>query len=218
MSNNRSTLNKPDAEFLAQVNAIKEQCTENAMAWDIDQTRLMTLTHLTDSANTDYENNSNPITRNQVTSAKKKASFGELKHFLGPFIDYLEGNLNVPESALAFMGLRPRTHHAHAPLPVPPVAPVATLVRQHDEITVYVAQPEHSQPTQSVNPKRYHGFKLRWRFAGETEDRFEITTRLHFTLHFDRADEGKTVILAAAWVNPRLEAGPWSPDVTEVLG
>lgn len=33
-----------------------------------------------------------------------------------------------------------------------------------------------------------------------------------------QADETKRVILSAAWVNPRLQPGPWSNDVTEVIG
>jgi hypothetical protein len=91
-------------------------------------------------------------------------------------------------------------------------------VRQHDEITVYVARPEHDQPTQGVKPTKYHSFKLRWRYEGETADRFELSTRLHYTLRFDREDETKRVILSAAWINPRLEAGPWSEDISEVIG
>jgi hypothetical protein len=64
----------------------------------------------------------------------------------------------------------------------------------------------------------YGGFTVRWRLEGETQDHTETVERLHLTLHFAREDEGKKVILSAAWVNPRLEPGPFSPDVTEILG
>jgi hypothetical protein len=31
-------------------------------------------------------------------------------------------------------------------------------------------------------------------------------------------DRGKEVFLSAAWVNPRLEPGPWSDEITEIVG
>ncbi|MDR2119915.1 MAG: hypothetical protein LBP64_03450 [Tannerella sp.] len=42
------------------------------------------------------------------------------------------------------------------------------------------------------------------------------STRLHMTLLFDEADEGKHVTFTAAWINPRLQHGPWS-DAIKVL-
>ncbi|MDR0348723.1 MAG: hypothetical protein LBH90_04415, partial [Tannerella sp.] len=62
------------------------------------------------------------------------------------------------------------------------------------------------------------GFKLRWRFEDETTYHFEISTRLRRTLFFGRENETRRVILSAAWVNPRMEEGPWSEDITEVIG
>jgi hypothetical protein len=57
-------------------------------------------------------------------------------------------------------------------------------------------------PAQSAAQKKYHGFKLRWKFEGEMTYRTEISTRLHCMLHFDREDETKRVVMAAAWINP----------------
>jgi hypothetical protein len=208
----RSTLSKPDAPFLALANGINEQCTEHATEWGLSPTRLSTLNTLTQKANTTYAANNDRPTRNLITTANKRAAFNELKHFLGPFIDYLESNLDVPDDALAYMGLRSRTRHAHEPLAAPTEAPVVSITARHGEIVVYVARPEHGHPTHSARMRNYHGFKLRWRFEGETEDRTELSTRLRHTLRFHRDDEGKRVVLAAAWVNPRLEAAPWSED------
>jgi hypothetical protein len=102
------------------------------------------------NANNAYQINSDVSTRNATTSANKKAAFGELKHFLGPFIDYLEVNTKVPDTALEFMGLRPRHQPVHKPLPRPTDQPVVSVRRLHDELTVYVAQPERDQPTKGV--------------------------------------------------------------------
>jgi hypothetical protein len=213
-----SFLERPDGQFIASANTIKDQCTQHAAEWHIDQERLNTLTVLTANANTAYEANSDRATRNHITATNKKAAFGELKHFLSIFINYLEGNLSVPDETLAIMGLRSREHHAHLPLPRPEETAAVTVVRQHDEMTVYVARAEQGQPTRSTTRASYRGFKIRWRFEDETAYRTEISTRLHYTIHFDRKDEGRRVVIAVAWVNPRLEEGPWSGDIAEVVG
>lgn len=213
-----SFLEKPDGQFIASANTIKDQCTQHAGEWQIDQERLNTLTVLTTNANTAYNANSDRATRNHITATNKKAAFAELKHFLSLFINYLEGNLSVPDEALAIMGLRSREHHAHQPYDRPDETPATKVVRQHDEMTLYVSRAVQGQPTQSTTRPGYRGFKIRWRFEDETVYRTDISTRLHYTLHFDRQDEGRRVVIAVAWVNPRLEEGPWSEDIVEVVG
>ncbi|MDR2449142.1 MAG: hypothetical protein LBD52_04205 [Prevotellaceae bacterium] len=218
MSTSRSTLNRPDAEFLAKANNINEQCHLHGPEWDIEPPRLTQFNTLLAAANTAYEANNHESTKNAITSAHKKSTFGELKHFMGPFIDYLEVNTNVPDEALAFMGLRSREHHVHQPLPRPTEAPVISVRRQHDEITVYAARPEQDHPTAGVAPAHYHGFALRYRVDGEERYETVMSSRLHHTLFFERADEGKRILLSAAWVNPRLETGPWCVETSEVIG
>jgi hypothetical protein len=213
-----SKMKLPDKDFIAYASTINSQCTEHSTEWGLDAARLSTLSTLTVNANTAYEANSDKAKRNLITSTNKKTAFGELKHFLPLFIDYLEGNLTVPDEALEVMGLRPRTHHVHEPLPRPAEAPVLAVIKQHDEMTAYVSRAELGHPTQSEKRKGYHGFKLRWRFEDETAFHIELSTRLHYTVHFDRADETKRVIMSAAWINPRLEEGPWSDDITEIVG
>jgi hypothetical protein len=149
---------------------------------------------------------------------EKNRAFGELKHFLSLFINYLEGNEMVPDDGLKDMHLRPRTPAGRQPLPVPVEAPMVTVARQHDELTVYVTRIEHGQPADGVQLKPYHGFKLRWKFEDETKWRFELSTRLHYILYFDRKDEGRRVILSVAWVNTRLHEGPWTEDMPQMIG
>jgi hypothetical protein len=83
---------------------------------------------------------------------------------------------------------------------------------------VYVARPEHDQPTSGIAPHQYHSFMVRYKFEGDADYKTVVSTRLHHTLFFGRDDEGKRVTLSAAWVNPRLEPGPWSDDISEVIG
>jgi hypothetical protein len=215
----KSAFQQPDAEFLAHANSIDGQCHEHETDWGIEQSRLATLETVLFNANTAYNANVDKATKNAITVANKNATFGELKHVLGTFIDYLELNTQVPDAALEAMGLRPRQHHAHQPLPRPTEQLVLTTKKQHDEITVYAARPEQDHPTASVGPVHYHGFALRYKLEGEGEvEKTVISTRLHHTLFFDRADESKRVTLSAAWVNPRLETGPWSDEISEIIG
>jgi hypothetical protein len=213
-----SKMKLPDPEFIAFVTTIDDQCTEHSAEWNLDPARTNRLNILVANARTTYEFNIDKVKSNHITSTNKKAAFSELKSFLSLYIDYLEGNLSVPDAALEIMGLRPRVHHAHEPKPRPSEAPVLRVVKQHDEMTAYVSRPEHGHPTQSVTYQSYAGFKLRWRFEGETVYRIEVSTRLHITVHFEREDETKRVEMAAAWINSRMEEGPWSDDTVEVVG
>jgi hypothetical protein len=218
MSSSKSTLQQPDAQFLAHVNNINEECHTHQSEWQEDPDDLTTFDGLLANANTAYEANNKPSTKNATTAAMKKAAFGELKQFMGPFINSLIGNHRVPDAALEFMGLRPRHPHFHQPLPRPTDTPVISVKKLHDEITVYAAQPEHDQPTASVAPKDHYGFILRYKKESDADYKTVVSTRLHHTLFFEREDEGKRVFLAAAWVNHRMEEGPWSNEISEIIG
>jgi hypothetical protein len=211
-------IDQPDGEFLAYANSLNDQCTTHAAEWNIDPARLSVLNTLTLNASTAYKLNTDLATRSHLTSVNKRSAFEELKHFLRFFIYYLKGNLSTPDAALETMHISPRVRHMREPLPPPGEAPVITVVRQHGEMTIYVSRAEHGHPTGSAKRKPYHGFKLRWRFKGETVYRIEISTRLQITLHFEREDETKRIEMSAAWINPRLQEGPWSNDVTEIVG
>jgi hypothetical protein len=214
----KSTLEKPDSQFIALADTIHEQCGAHVAEWKLDPERMARFTVLLAAANTAYAANSDRATRNMISAANKKAAFTELKRFLSLFIDYLIGNLSVPDEALVIMSLRSRTPRFREPLPKPVEAPLVLVDKQHDEMTVSVARAEYGHPTHSATLRNYRGFKLRWRFEDETDCRIELSTRLRFTLRFNRTDETRRVILAAAWVNPRLEEGPWSEDLVEIVG
>jgi hypothetical protein len=217
MKHRQGTLRKPDKDFMALATTINEQCNQNASEWYIDPDKLKAFNGLLTNAQNAYNANNDKATKNAITSANKKAAFGELKHFLGSFIDYLEVNTYVPDQALAYMGLRSREHHAHQPLPRPQDEIVISVRKQHDEMTIYAAIPEKDHPTDGVGPAKYHGFMIRYREEGK--DYIMIaSTRLHHTIFFERDDEGKRIFISAAWINPRLETGPWSDEISEIIG
>jgi hypothetical protein len=214
----KSILQQSDSSVIALAKTVYEECTTHSAEWSIEPARLATLGAAVTNSETAYAANSNKATKNATTVAYKDAAIGELKHVLAVFITYLEINLSVPDAALAAMGLRPRHHTAVQPLPRPDESLLLSVVKQHDELTVYAERPEHGQPTTSVGPKRYHGFALRYKIEGDTDEKTVISTRLHHTLFFSHEDEGKRITLSGAWVNPRLETGPWSAEITEIIG
>jgi hypothetical protein len=136
----------------------------------------------------------------------------------GLFFNAMEGNLRIPDEALARMQLRPRHHHAFEPLPRPKELPVFSIRKQHDEITVYVAKPEHDQPAATIAPAHYHGFALRYKKEGDESYQTVVSARLHHTLFFEQEDDGKRLFFSVAWVNPRLETGPWTVEASEIIG
>jgi hypothetical protein len=212
-----SLLKQADGKVLAYADDISKQCTKHATEWKIDPDRLAALTALVDGTEKAYLANKDLSTRNHLTTVEKDKRFAELKRFTSLFIDYLIGNVAVSDEALALMHLRSRIHPARYPLPVPVEAPLLSIKIQHGEITIYATRSEHGQPTQGVQHRPYHGFKLRWRFADEEAWRIELSTRLRHILYFDTKDEGRRIIIAIAWVNPRLQEGPWSNAISQVI-
>ena len=212
-----SLTKRPDREFLAQTNNIYHTCVGHSTEWQLDAGRLATFNGLLTEANAAYEANSDPATKNRTTAAVKKLAFGELKRFIGPFIDYLEASLAVPDAAILAMVLRSRERHSRQPLPRPTQQLVLSTGQGNGSITARAARPEHGHPTASVAPARHYGFMLRYKIEGEARYQTVISTRLRATLRFERDDAGKRVFLAGAWVNPRLEPGPWSDELTLII-
>lgn len=210
-------MKQADGKALAYISDVCTQCAEHATQWKIETERLAELTALTDVAQKAYEANRNRSLRNHITTVAKDNALRELKHLFSLFTSYLIGNTAVPDEALAAMNIRPRIRPARFPLPVPVETPLLSVRIQHGEIAVYAARSDHGQPAGGVQHKPYHGFKLRWRFEDEEPWRIEISTRLRHILYFDAEDEGRRIILSIAWVNPRLQEGPWSNSISQVI-
>jgi hypothetical protein len=218
MSHRGSTLQQPDEKFLEIAENINAQSTLHSSEWQLDSEQVSTLQTLTTTARAAYTANNNLATGTRLTSEAKKTAFSKLKKFLGTYIDYLEGNTRVPDEALAVMKLRPRHRHSSERIPPPSETPALKVVRQHDELTVYASRARFGHPTSTVAPDHIGGIKVRWKFEGEDTYRIVVSTRLNCTIFFDSKDESRRIVLSAAFVNPRLEEGPWSVDTTEVIG
>jgi hypothetical protein len=218
MSHLRGYMPRKDSDFLAWARTIYHDSSENAEAWDIAPAVIAQLSDLVEDADETFRTNTDKERKSKATVTAKDAAFLALKQFLRTFVNALEGNPSVPDEALTGMGLRPRHPHAHQPIPAPTDAPVLTaVVGQHHDVTVYVSTLQHGQPTEFLKNGKYAGFILKYLVNNETQWHSVVSTQLHHTLIFTDDDEGKYIRLQAAWVNPRIQNGPWSEEVRELI-
>ena len=213
-----TTQPRKDAEFIAWSSNLCNQCVSRQNEWQLDAELVTKFQDFQGAAWSAYDANRNPETTNRLTTANKRVSFAVLRVFLATFVNILVANPAISESDLEAMGLPSREHHFHQPLPVPEEAPETTaVVGQHHDIILYVAIPQHGHPSEFLTKKGYHGFVVRYRKEGDTEWHEEHSTRLHLTLLFDSEDEGKHITLTTAWINPRIQHGPWSDEISVLI-
>jgi hypothetical protein len=213
-----TTQPRKDGEFIAWARNIDEECQSHQDTWQNPSDKLFTLNTLRNTADAAYQENANPEKSNRHTVSVKNDAFGKLRNFIHFFIGILMANDNISDGEIESMGLPPRKHHFNEPLPVPTDAPELKVVTgQHHDIDVYASEPQLGHPTEFLQTKGYHGLLLRYRKDGETEWHEEHTTRLHVTLYFGDEDEAKYLAVAAAWINPRLQHGPWSDEVKVLI-
>jgi hypothetical protein len=217
MNHGYGTAPRKDAEYLGWAQNIVKTATDNATDWGIQSGWLSQLQGFVQAAQNAWDANNNPATKNHASAVAKDAAFARLKRELSLFINFLESNTRVPDEALATMNLRPRHPGVHQPKPPPSEAPVLTVITgQHHDVTAYVSTLQHGHPTEYLSGG-YHGFLLKYQFEGDAEVHQLVSTRKHRTLVFDEKCEGKYIKLSAAWVNARIEPGPWSEEVRELV-
>jgi hypothetical protein len=206
-----------DGDFIHWARNIGTQVTLNKVAWGLSDMQVAKLNQLLASAVAAWEANSNPEVANRRTSAEKKTAFSELKHFLSFFTGSFYVIDAITDADIEAMGLRPRHAHASLPKPEPAEAPeVTAVVGQHHDVTVYVSKAQHGEPVRSLNTQ-YYGFMIRYRKDGEETWHQQMSTRLHITLYFEPEDEGKRLHFVVAWLNTRLQNGPWSDEVSTLI-
>jgi hypothetical protein len=184
--------------------------------WNLENGQVIRLGELIDRAVTAWETNSNPEIANRRTSVDKKHAFEDLKHFLSLFTSTFYMNSAITDADLEAMGLRPRRRPAARPTPEPDEAPEVSVVTGHHTVSVYVARTQHGVPVRSLNTK-YYGFILRYRIGSGNERHQQMSTRLHVTLSFESGDEGKRLYFSVAWLNARLQHGPWSDELSTLI-
>lgn len=207
-----------EEEFVAWARSLASSCTERQTEWGLDPATVQKLNTLTHDAGEAYEHNRNTEYCNRASRVHKDACIAALRQFLRFFIPTLRANEAVEESDLKALGLPSRKRHARQPLPEPREVPEVYVTKSNRQyMKVHVRIPQHGHPTQSRTRKAYHGFTVRYRKEDETGWHDEYTTRLHLNLVFGDEDRGKRLLLMAAWINPRLQRGPWSTEMNVII-
>ncbi|MDR2114841.1 MAG: hypothetical protein LBP87_00510 [Planctomycetaceae bacterium] len=218
MINRKRYMPTKDGEFVAWARTIYKDCSENAAIWELDRTQITQFLDLLNTAETAFQANSHLDLRNKVSVIAKNTALLNLKQFLRTFTKLLEGNLKIPDNAIKSMGLRPRQQAAHQPIPIPDDVPVLTaVVGQHHELTVYASTLQHGHPTDHVQTGKYAGFILKYRIEDDPQWQIVLSTKLHHQLLFTETEKRKNIILQAAWLNPRMQNGPWSEEIKELI-
>jgi hypothetical protein len=180
--------------------------------WNLDTQRLAALKAANDHLDATLKANDQPETKNHFTVIAKNEAVAALKTILRGFINYLIGKTDkITDENLRQMGIPPRHHTRHEPLPPPAEAPVVVIRTGHNhDADLYFFDNQAGHPTQYLANPNYYAVLLKHRLKDEKECQQLTVTRKHLTLHFDPAAAGKELEVTAAWLNPRLEPGPWS--------
>jgi hypothetical protein len=212
------TLPVRDGELIAWAQSLYTLCAEHKEEWGLNPVSLQKLDVLVREAAVAYENNLLPDTRNRISRVNKTTAVAALRSFLRLFVPVFRANEAVDERYLGVLGMPPRKRHARMPLPAPKEEPeINVLTKQDHEIRVHVSVPSYGHPVESATRKAYHGFVARYLKEGNTEWQDVYSTRLHTDIMFKDEDQGKRVTIKAAWINPRLQHGPWSKDMNVLI-
>jgi hypothetical protein len=208
----------PDAKYLAFVDNALKICRDNLALYKIPEKDYEQADVLYEKAKLAYKANSLSDSRNKNTTREKNTAFKELKTYMSWFSKTLETNLSLPNSALIEMGLPSREHTHHGDHPRPKRMPVVSMRREGLETTLDFAQQEHNHPTETIAEEFVHGARIEYRFDNETIWQSETVTKKHYTFIFTEGDVGKQVHVRVAWVNPKLEAGPYCREFSFIVG
>jgi hypothetical protein len=218
MNKGHGIIPRRDIEYLNWARNIVQTSATHAQAWGLPPARVAQMENLAQTAHAAWEANNNPATTNHTSVTAKNAALASLKTQVSLFINLLLSTPQVPDEALAEMHLRPRRRVARQPKPPPADAPVLTIIAgQHHDLTACATPLPHGHPVEHLAGRNHYGFLLKYQFEGDPEVHQLVSTRLRRTLLFDETSKGRYLTLSAAWVNARIEPGPWSEPVRELV-
>ena len=213
-----ATIPRKDEDFLAFGRNVYELTVSRAADWGYTTKELQEFSALENDAENTFEANKNPRTSNRTTSGLKKAAFAAYEKFLRVFVKKLEVNDKVTDAELFAMGLQPRVRPVPGRLPVPTGRPeIEVVAGKSQEVDVYASLPQEGHPTEYL--KDHHGIggiAVRYRVEDE-EEKVVYSTSTTKRLYFSPEQVKKYVTVEAAWVNPRMEHGPFCPPVRVLI-
>lgn len=207
-----------DAGFIAWAGTVFAHCVKHATEWGLPTATLTDIGSKRADAEAAYAANQDIAGKSRATVAAKNETFRILREAMRLFTPTLVVNMKISNDELEQMGLPTRIHHYHGPLPVPSHTPnVDVHSGEHHVVDVYVSNPQLGQSTTYLKDHEEYGFILRHKLDDEDVWHEKNYTRLHVRLTFEDKDVRKNLSLQVAWINPRLEHGPWSDMITVII-
>ena len=215
--------------YLEYVDNILETVRANMTAWGISTTEFKRVENPYLNTRKAYDRNAAKATRGDKSAADLHVDMQRLKPIISDFVISLRGNLTISDDMLIIMNipLRRRTYHQAHPAPeddaVFEFRRIAHLLYQ---IVMQSLAAGHPRQTMT-DRRRHHGYWFDYIIIDhdapipdpETITNWEHRefTKLRETITFPASAEGKRLIGRAAWINRRLQNGPWSEPVNITL-
>jgi hypothetical protein len=213
-----ATIPTQDESFIYWAFCICTNCTTNQSAWKLSKDFIDTFTALVSRARATRAADADPLKSNHATKVARIQATLDLREYMSLVVHILVANDLVTDTDLGSMNIPPRTHHAYDPLPVPAGAPdLHVIAGLHLSVDLYASLPRLGQSTRYLKKHGTAGVLIRYRLDDSPDWTDCYTTRLRHTLRFDPSHVGRLLTITAAWINPRLQPGPGSPEHTLLL-
>ncbi|MDR1304582.1 MAG: hypothetical protein LBK76_05090 [Verrucomicrobiales bacterium] len=195
------------------------QANQKTDQWDLDARRILALKAVNDHLELALQANDAKETRNHFTVVAKDEAVSALLVILRGFINYLIGKTDkITDEILQQLGIPPRHHVKHEPLPPPTDAPVVVIHTGHNhDADFYFFNNQAGHPTKYLAAANCHAVLLKYRLQGTDDWQQQTITRKHLTKHFGLEAQGKALEAVAAWLSPTLQPGPWSDPETAIV-
>ena len=215
--------------YLEYVGNILETVRPNMTAWEISTTRFKRVENPYLNTVKSYDKNAAKATRGDKSAIDLHDDMKKLRPIVAVFVIFLRGNTNIPDDMLAVMNIPPRLRTYHQAQPAPDDDAVFEVRRvAHLLYQILMQSLAAGHPRQTMTDRRRHyGYRFEYIIIDhaapipdiETITNWEFLefTKLRNNITFPQAAEGKRLIGRAAWINNRLQPGPWSEPVNITL-
>ncbi|MDR2413523.1 MAG: hypothetical protein LBD64_00865 [Odoribacteraceae bacterium] len=210
-------LTTKNSTWIEWVKGFYATCIENANVWELDEKWLKILSTLVGEAVEAYETNLPWKTRNHETVVAKNEAFEKLRMFLRKSIPVLFANPRISNERLVDMGFRSRERVRPRTLPRPSKSPMLAAVCGKQQVVDIYTSAEPLDRSIRVRENEGYSIIIRYKIEGEVAWHELYSSLLHVQLPFGARDVKKRLTLMVAWVNPRLERGPWSASTTVII-
>lgn len=174
-----------------------------------------------------YANWEDKQTRSKLyVDSLRVSTYLMLRYCRSTVIPYMLARPDIwSDDDLEAAGVRPRRYSHKSPIPPPQIQPIISVkTGQSHDVKVTVAETLSGGAIRYlVATKGIRGCRIDWRYTPNGGSPTDIgwnhvyTTRLKEVLNFPALDAGKFVEIRAAFTNPRIQIGPFSPSVQVVI-